>query len=39
MSPKTLHKVGGYSQKLDAINRLGAEGGPAIWQFPDALAG
>ena len=33
MSPQTLRKVGGYEQKLDAINRLSAEGGPEYGSF------
>ncbi|HEV2437053.1 MAG TPA: sialate O-acetylesterase [Verrucomicrobiae bacterium] len=33
MGPGTLRKVGGYDQKLDAINRLGAAGGPEYGSF------
>jgi sialate O-acetylesterase len=33
MSPKTLRKVGGYDKKLDAMDRLSAEGAPAYGSF------
>jgi len=33
MSPQTLRKVGGYDQKLDAIERLRAEGAPEYGSF------
>ncbi|HKI69495.1 MAG TPA: sialate O-acetylesterase [Verrucomicrobiae bacterium] len=33
MSPKTLRKIGGYNEKLDAITRLSAEGAPEYGSF------
>ena len=33
MSPKTLRKVGGYDKKLDAMDRLSAEGAPPYGSF------
>lgn len=33
MSPKALRKVGGYNEKLDAMDRLSAEGAPEYGSF------